>query len=324
MHLKARALPIAVNLLLTVSFCAILAMANRALADDSSFGYAHKAKFGDDDRVGAANYLSQKNVLAASRLISEGKTYALGMVSSKSVPVFGNRKYDIEVIGLDAQDETGLSAHDDRVISHLGVGTQIDGLGHVGIGKYFYNRLERGDFFDPTGLTQLGSEGIPPIVGRGVLLDVAGFQGVDRLAASEVIDVKTLRRVAKAQKITLKKGDVVLIHTGWMSMMNEDAKAYIAYQPGINLAAAEYLAKKGVVAIGSDTGGLEVHPSELGKNAHLAPVHGLLLANYGVYILENIVTKELANDMAYEFMFVLGQPRLKGTVQAIINPIAIR
>lgn len=49
-----------------------------------------------------------------------------------------------------------------------------------------------------------------------------------------------------------------------------------------------------------------------------------LLAENGVYILENIVTRDLAADRAHEFLFVLGQAKLKGAVQMIINPVAIR
>lgn len=35
-------------------------------------------------------------------------------------------------------------------------------------------------------------------------------------------------------------------------------------------------------------------------------------------------TRELVRDGVHEFLFVLGHARIKGTVQMIINPIAIR
>ena len=288
-----------------------------------TFSYQKSADFGQDDRIGAANYLSDDGVLNASKLIKTGQIYALGMVSSETVPVFGERQYAIEIYSLAAPGENAISAHDDRLLSHLGVGTQIDGFGHIGIGKNFYNSLTADQFFAKDGLEQLGTEHIPPIVTKGVLLDIAKFRGKDRLDKSEVINAQTIHDAATQQGVSIGKGDVVLLHTGWMSMMEEDAETYIKLQPGIDLSAAKYLAELGVVAIGSDTGGLEVHPSIIDA-PHPAPVHGLLLANYGVYLLENIVTKELARDRAYEFMFALGQPRFRGSVQAIINPIAIR
>lgn len=304
--------------LYSCAFALLLATAAQA----EEYGYQHSAEFGPGDTLGSANYLTDEAVVAASKLVSTGRTYALGIVSSGQVPVWGQREYAIEVAGLTLPGTDKATAHDDRLISHLGIGTQIDGLGHVGIGGNFYNGLQAVDFAAPDGLTQLGADNIPPIVTRGVLLDIAKHLGKARLDPSEVISAEILKQAARSQGITINKGDVVLLHTGWMSIMGVDAEKFIQQQPGIDLEAATYLAESGVVAIGSDTAGLEVHPSLL--DSHPAPVHGLLLANYGTYILENIVTAELAADQAYQFMFVLGQPRLAGSVQAIINPIAIR
>ena len=77
-----------------------------------------------------------------------------------------------------------------------------------------------------------------------------------------------------------------------------------------------------MVAVGADTWALEAIPFE--TEGELFPVHPTLLADNGVYILENMVTEELAADGVTEFFFTLGVPRLEGTVQAIINPVAIR
>ena len=48
------------------------------------------------------------------------------------------------------------------------------------------------------------------------------------------------------------------------------------------------------------------------------------LAKNGVHILETIDTNQLAADGVREFLFVLGIPRIVGTVQMVINPVAIR
>jgi kynurenine formamidase len=300
-----------------------LALVLSAGASAESFKYESSSNFGPDDTLGAANHLGEAQALAASRLVREGKTYALGMVSSGEVPVWGERKFAIEVVGIPVSpDSPAISAHDDRLLTHVGIGTQIDGLGHVGIDGVFYNGARSSDFFAPDGLRKLGAEHIPPIVTRGVLLDIAGHLEKTRLDPGKAIGVDLIKAVAKRQGVVIRKGDVVLLHTGWMSMAAIDGKQFIERQPGIDLAAARHLAELGVVAIGSDTGALEVQPSRVAS--HPYPVHGLLLANYGVYILENIVTRDLAADRAWEFMFVLGQPRFAGSVQAVINPIAIR
>lgn len=300
---------------------AILALTATIVLADSS-AQRNAAGFGPDDTLGAANHLSDAGALAASRLVTTGKRYALGLVTSPTTPVWGERSFSMEVISLPAPGTDLVLGHDDRVHTHLGIGTQIDGLGHVGLGGKFYNGLTAAEFAAPDGLRKLGTEHIPPIVTRGVLLDVTRVLGVDRLGASESIGAELLQKTAKAQGVSIGTGDVVLVHTGWMSIMDSDPATYIGRQPGFDAGAAEYLAAAGVVAIGSDTGALEVQPSS--DPGHIVPVHGILLANYGVYILENIVTAELAADQAWEFMFVLGQPRLAGSVQAIINPVAIR
>lgn len=304
----------------TAVLASTIALCGAAAADQDTQRDA--GGFGAGDTLGAANHLSDAGAVAASKLVTTGKRYALAVVTSRETPVWGQRQYDIEVVGLPVPGTDLVLAHDDRVHTHLGIGTQIDGLGHVGLGGKFYNGLTAEEFAAPDGLRMLGTEHIPPLVTRGVLLDVARTLGVARLDPSQPIGVDLLQKTAKAQGVDIRRGDVVLVHTGWMSLMDSDPATYIQRQPGLDSRAAQYLAQAGVVAIGSDTGALEVQPST--NPNHIVPVHGMLLANYGVYILENIVTAELAADQAWEFMFVLGQPRLAGSVQAIINPVAIR
>jgi len=113
----------------------------------------------------------------------------------------------------------------------------------------------------------------------------------------------------------------VLFHTGWMNVA-EDKARFMAGEPGLGVDGARYLADLGVVAVGSDTWAVEVLPSEDPDQAF--PVHPELLAKNGVYILENMDTRALAADGAHEFLFVLGQPRFVGAVQAVINPVAIK
>ena len=92
--------------------------------------------------------------------------------------------------------------------------------------------------------------------------------------------------------------------------------------PGLGVDGARYLAELGVVAVGADSTAVEVIPFENPNRPF--DVHQTLLTKNGVYILENMWTRELATDRAYEFLFVLGQPKFKGAVQMVVNPIAIR
>ncbi len=298
-----------------IAFCA-LAPQNVFAKDPSVVNY------GPEDTIGAANNLSQEGVKRAAKLIKTGKTYALGMITGYDTPVFGNRKYQIQVGRRGARGSNKASATADRLNTDVGIGTGLDGLGHVGVDGVYYNGIKTEDFFSKDGLKKLGTEHIPPMVTRGVLLDFAKLAGKRHLGASTAINSKEIKKAAAEQGIAISRGDVVLIHTGWSAMAEKDVETFIKTPPGIGVDGARYLAELGVVAVGSDTASLEVKPPEAPDTVQ--PVHVLLLARYGVYIMENVVTAELAADNAYEFMFVLGQPRFQGSVQAVINPIAIR
>jgi kynurenine formamidase len=155
-----------------------------------------------------------------------------------------------------------------------------------------------------------------------VLLDMTRHYGTSPLPEGTAFNQKEIAAAAKKQGVRLEKGDVVLFHTGWLDVADSDPKRFMAGQPGLGLEGARYLAGLGVVAVGADTWALEVLPSEDPEMAF--PVHPELLARNGVYILENMDTRALAADGATEFLFVLGQPRFVGAVQAVINPVAIR
>ena len=284
-------------------------------------------RWGEDDTLGAANILSADKVLEAAALVRLGKTYALGVETGPDTPAYPPRYYNL-VITQNA-DGTGTpigankaTANDDLMLTWLGVGSQLDGLGHMGSEHVYYNNVPASEFVTPTGLAKFGTHDIPPIVTRGVLLDMARHFGVERMDAGQVFNSAEIKAAAKSQGVDIKAGDVVLFHTGWQSLAESDPDAFMAGMPGIGEDGGHYLAELDVVAIGADTWGLEVIPSEDPTRAF--PVHVDLLKNHGVYILENMSTKELAADAGWEFLFVLGQPRFVGTMQVVVNPIAIR
>jgi kynurenine formamidase len=214
------------------------------------------------------------------------------------------------------------TGNDDLMVTFMGIGSQIDGLGHMGIEHMYYNGNRAKGFVTTTGLTKLGTHKLPPIVTRGVLLDMTRGYNTDMLAEGTTFNRMEIESAAKAQGVKIREGDVVLFHTGWMKLMGNDNERFMAGEPGLGLDGARYLARLGVVAIGADTWGLEAVPAE--DRTQVFPVHPELLAKNGVYILENMDTHALAADEAWEFLFVLGQPKFVGAVQAIINPVAIR
>ncbi|HXI07440.1 MAG: cyclase family protein [Bradyrhizobium sp.] len=285
-----------------------------------------KSKWGPDDEIGAANYMKPELVIKAAQLVKTGKTYALGIPVDSKTPAFPPRGFKVTIVQPGQAGNAGLGPNnatynDDMIDGWVGVGSQLDGLGHLGVNHVYYNGNKVADFADPTGLKKLGVEKIPPMVTRGVLLDMAAYYGTDIVKEGTAFNVKEIEEAAKKQGVEIRQGDVVLFHTGWLSLIGKDDKRFGGVEPGLGVEGAKYLAGKGVVAVGADTWGLEVLPFE-GKTVF--EVHQILLAMNGTYILENMDTAELAKDKGYEFLFVLGQPRFKGGVQSMINPVAIR
>ena len=287
----------------------------------------YPSRYGADDTIGAANNLSEQGVVAAAGLVKLGKTYALGVPTGPDTPAYPPRWYHMTVLQLGASDGATIgsnkaTSYDDLITTYMGVGSQIDGLGHMGVDHVYYNGTPAAEFAGPAGLSKFSTHEIPPIVSRGVLLDMTQVMDMNPLPAGTVFNRKEIDAAARRAGVEIRKGDVVLFHTGWLATAETDPQGFIARQPGLGMEGARYLAGLGVVALGADTAALEVIPHE--DPATGFPVHAELLAKNGVYILEVMNTTALAADGATEFLFVLGQPRFVGSVQAIINPVAIR
>ena len=289
-----------------------------------------ESPYGPEDEIGAANLLTPERVAAAADLVTEGVTYPLGIVVDSSTPAFPPRSLSVTVL-QPGQVEGGslgpteTTYNDDIFMGWLGIGSQIDGLGHIGVGGTYYNGNEAADFAATDGLTKLGLEKVPPLVARGVLLDMAEHFGQEIVEEGTPYTREAIEAAMEAQGVEIREGDVVLFHSGWLNLLDgesPDPERYVSVEPGLGLSGAEMLAEIGVVAVGGDTWGLEVVPFEEGVGVF--EVHQLLLAKNGIYILENMDTRALAADDVGEFMFVLGHTRLRGAVQMMINPVAIR
>jgi kynurenine formamidase len=281
------------------------------------------SRYGEDDTIGALNNLSAKGVKDAAKLVKTGKTYALGVPTGPDTPAYGNRKITVQRTPGPGSDFTPngtqrVTAFDEQVTTSMGIGTQIDGLAHLGVDHHYYNGITGAEI---AGSYKLDLASIPPIVTRGVLIDMTKHFRKPMLEVGDVFNRAEIEAAAKAQGVKIRKGDVVLFHTGWLSMAETDRDLFRSREPGLGEDGAIYLAGLGVVAIGADTVALEALPSPPGKTFI---VHQTLLAKNGVHILETINTHELARDGAKEFLFVLGAPRIQGTVQMVINPVAIR
>lgn len=291
------------------------------LADDSWY----PSRYGPSDTVGAANNLSADIVRKAAGLVTTGKVYSLAVDTGPQTPRIAHHNYQVVIVPRSGSGQLGVNqdtAFDDFVCTWQGMGTQLDGLGHHGIDYVHYNGIRAADIYAPDGIKKLSIHAVPPIVTRGVLLDMAKHFGVKIVKAGTVFNRTEIQAAAKRQNVELRRGDVVLLHTGWIDLLATDPKKFHSEAPGLGKDGARYLAGLEIVAVGADTFAVEVVPAE--NPQEYGPVHQILLTRHGTYLLENIDTRELSADGVSEFLFVLGQPRLVGAVQAIVNPIAIR
>ncbi|CAN8067394.1 unnamed protein product [Agarophyton chilense] len=285
--------------------------------------------WGPQDEIGAANRITPHSVLAASKLVTIGKTYNLGIVTDADTPSFPPRTLSITLLRPNQFDTRGVGANgfsfnDDIVSGWLGVGSQIDGLGHVGIRGVHYNGFNVSSFLTPVGLTKLGLEKLPPLVTRGVLLDMAAFYNQSIVPEGTAYTRRHIIVAARQQRVQIRPGDTVLFHSGWLGLLDgpqQNQSRFISFEPGLAVSGAEYLAEIGVVAVGADTWGLEAVPFESGECVF--PVHQILMSQHGIFILENMDVREMVSDKVREFMFVLGPTRLRGTAQMMVNPTAI-
>jgi len=287
-------------------------------------GQWYPSQWGADDQRGAANRLTPAKVLEAKALVTTGQVYQLGRVYEPGMPMYGTRHYSLRIPQpFDMQSRNEAVYVDELVSGELGqIGTQFDGLGHLGIGDLHYNGNRRSEFARAEGLTRLGIEHVGPIVTRGVLADVARYKGVAQLDAQYVITPADLEGTLAQEGVEIREGDVVLIHTGWGALWMVDNERFGGAEPGIGVEAAQALAEAGVVVVGADTWGVEIMPN---PDADLAaPVHQLLLARNGIYLHENLATEALARDEVYEFMYVFTPLLLKGATGSPGGPIAIR
>lgn len=287
------------------------------------------SKWGKEDTLGSANLVSPENTLMAAKLIKQGKSQPLGIVIDSKTPAFAPRSLSLQVVQPNQQGGQKLNAfgypgqyNDDLLQTWVGIGSQIDGLGHLGEGGLYYNCLDEKEISAITGLTKLGVHDVPPLVGRGVVLDMAAHMGKEVLAAGDHFGETEIKAAAEAQGVTLGKGDIVLFHTGWTDgMLESDPNAWVSGEPGLNVNGARYMASLDVMAVGADTWGVEPIPPAPGDGAFYG--HVVLLQENGIYLLETMNTGPLVRAGVSEFMFVLGQARIRGTVQMIINPVAL-
>ncbi len=297
-----------------------------AQADDVA-----KSPYGPDDEIGVLNELTEANTLAVLQRVSSGKTYDLSVTNFVGMPDLSNlgmgdppfhmwmthtpRGMRVEQLAP-AGGPPNLALYDDAYTLSAHTGTHIDALNHLGRGEKIFNGYDAPTYLSDKGWTKAGVDAIPPIITRGILIDVAGEQDVDMLPHSYEITVEDLQRVMKKQGIRLQKNDAVLIRTGRMTVW-PDPKKFVHNDPGITKESATWLIDNGAVILGADNMGVEKFP--MAKDS----VHVYLFTQRGVCLLELLWLEDLAKDQIYEFAFIAAPIKIRGATGSPIRPLAL-
>lgn len=296
------------------------------------------SQWGPDDEAGASNHITPAKVLDAVKLITTGQVYELGRVYEQAMPLFGTRIYRLTIPGSPTGGPFGdnqLIFHDEMVSSEIGqVGTQFDGLGHIGRLKggnsndknkmIYYNGFTEGEIATAEGLIKLGVEKIKPIITRGILIDIRAIWGGD-MEAGNLITMGHVIGALSAQGLSttdIKAGDAVLFRTNWGRHWIVDNVTFNSGAPGIGHEVADWLVSKNVALVGADTWPVEVVPN---PNSNLVfSVHQKLLTDNGIFLHENLDLEALSIDGVYQFAYIFVRVPFKGATGSPGSPIAIR
>ena len=251
---------ISISLFVCLFITLLVMTTENVQADDQTQQQCTPSKWGASDELGAANYVTKEQVLAAAALIKQGQSHGLGIVIESGMPAFPPRDTQLQIVqpaqefGRDTTPAYGwpMSYNDDVVQMWLGTGPQLDGLSHLGEQGVFYNCNRGEDFTQITGVTKLGLHNVPPLIGRGVLVDMAEHFGVAALQGGQPITAKDIEAAAKAQSVEFRQGDVVLFHTGWTdAKLKSDPQVWGSTIPGLTNGAARYMASFEPMAVGA-------------------------------------------------------------------------
>jgi kynurenine formamidase len=308
--------------------------------------------WGPEDEVGALNEMTDQSRLAALALVRQGKAYDLGLPYDRSSykwpghspgeimsfrsPEGVERQQDLPFT-TDQGGNTGNTGwHSNALFINDNVATQIDGLAHIthGPDNHWYNGFKEADWGGDFGVRKADVTTIPPIVARGVMLDIAGYKKVDALPSHYEITVEDLEGAMRTEGVDVTPGTVVLVRTGtaryWGQSGADHTKIGEHDSAGLGLKAAKWLVEeKGALMVGTDTSGLEYVPPKPEDSQAVGgsfnPVHVYLLVEQGVHILEFQNQEQLAADRVYEFAYFLTTNQIRGTVAGTaMRPVAMR
>ncbi len=307
----------------------------RAAKECSNWG-----RWGEDDRLGTVNFLDESKRREGAALVRRGVSFSLSQRFDINGPQKGWRRRTNPVhtmldTGTDAALGNqglphGIGGADDVIAMPLQCSTQWDGLGHIfDHGKAWNGRpaeqVVTSDGDQVTGIEHLA----PHIAGRAVLLDIGRTAGAGgELADGFAITEEHLTAAAKAHRVTVGRGDIVLVRTGQLARVRRDGWGDYAggAAPGLSFTTASWLYRREIAAIATDTWGFEVRPNEF--DHAFQPLHQVVIPHIGLTVGEMWDLEALAEDCAadgvYDFWLTAAPLPITGAVGSPVNPVAVK
>jgi kynurenine formamidase len=296
-------------------------------------------KWGAEDELGTLNYITPEMIVRASRLVKRGVSFSLAIPLDSSGPQINQpRRFNpIHRMILTGPDFTtgafkrpgGVGFADDMVIMALQCATQWDALSHCFLDGKLYNGYDA-NLVSSEGAKKNGIEKMARfIVTRGVLLDIPRVKGVEWLEPGYAITTDDLEAAIRAHRVTVGRGDALLVRTGQMAMCRR-RKSWGDYAggdaPGLSFHTADWIHAHELAALATDTWGMEVRPNEL--SGSYQPLHQILIPHMGLLVGEifdlDALAEDCASDRVYEFQFVAPPLPITGAVGTPVNPLAVK
>ncbi|MEI8082278.1 MAG: cyclase family protein [Actinomycetes bacterium] len=298
--------------------------------------------WGPDDECGALNYLTSELVIAGARTVRQGKVFTLQlpMGHAHGDPLWPGREPMARTVSLDESSWTsgdgpdfpgGLHYADDTICTNTQGSTQYDALGHVWHDGLIYNGYSADTTIGGLSRASVAAIADRGVVGRGVLLDMARYFGVDFLGPGATFNHHDLLSAAEAQGVTIRERDILLIRTGWLEFWYQTTpdEFYGNFlEPGLTYSPelVTWFAEMQIPNLVTDTMGNEVTIDPVSGVA--LPLHNALMRNLGIAFGEMCRLGELASDCVadgqWDFLYVAAPLHLLQGAGAPVNPVAIK
>jgi len=271
--------------------------------------------------IGALSRITSESVRSALRLPYLGRVYDLGLEINEDVPPGPatpfSMAFRVTPEGTSADGPLRFAA--EIIVGNLHMSSHIDALAHVQVDGRIYGGDLASKWRDDRGWKKHGIETVPPILGRCLILDIAGLKGVAALPDGYEITVDDVQDACETGSVEVQPGDIVLVRTGKIHEFFANSETYQIAEPGVGSRAAIWLYDRGMAVLGTDTTGTEPQPLKDVANT----THSAMLVDRGVHLIENLYLEEIVADGVMEALFVCLPLKITGATGSWVRPVAV-